>query len=152
MANGANGQFVLVMPDKDAAVIITADSPDMWGELDMVWKYLYPGIQDKALPPDEKSSAELKQRLASLALPIPVKNSNDAVTPKVTGKTFTFVQNDKHIQSISLQFKEDLCLLNLKTDTASFDFSFASGRWQPGWMIRLLNFHCGTLKMFNQKK
>ncbi len=130
--NGANGQFVLVMPDKDAVVIFTADSPDMWGELDMVWKYLYPGIQDKALSPNEKSSTELKQKLASLALPIPAKNSNDAVTSEVSGKTFTFEQNDKHIQSISLQFKDDLCLLNLKTDTASFDFAFASGRWQPG--------------------
>lgn len=131
-ANGANGQFVLVMPEKDAVVIFTANSPDMWDELNMVWKYLYPGIQDNALPRDEKSSTGLKQRLSSLALPIPAKNSNDAVTSKVSGKTFTFAQNDKHIQSISLQFKDDLCLLNLKTDTASFDFSFASGRWQPG--------------------
>ena len=61
------------MPDKDAVVIFTADSPDMCGELDMVWKYLYPGIKDKELPADEKSSAEMKQRLASLALPIPAK-------------------------------------------------------------------------------
>jgi hypothetical protein len=132
MANGANGQFVLIMPDKDAVVIITADSPDMWGELDMVWKYLYPGINDKVLSPDERSSTELKLRLASLALPLPAKNSNDVVTSKVSGKTFTFAQNDKHIQSISLKFKDDLCLFTLKTDTASFDFSFASGRWQPG--------------------
>ena len=132
MANGANGQFVLIMPDKDAVVIFTADSPDMFGELDMVWKYLYPGIKKNSLPEDEKSSTELKQRLASLALPIPAKNSNDAVASRISGKTFTFAQNDKHIQSISLQFKDDLCLFNLKTDTASFDFSFASGRWQPG--------------------
>jgi CubicO group peptidase (beta-lactamase class C family) len=132
MANGANGQFVLIMPDKDAVVIFTADSPDMFGELDMIWKYLYPGIKDKTLPSDEKSSGELKSRLISLALPIPVKNSNDPVTSKVSGKTFTFAQNDKHIQSITLQFRDDLCLFNLKTDTASFDFSFASGRWQPG--------------------
>jgi len=131
-ANGANGQFILVMPDKDAVVIFTADSPDMWGELNMVWKHLYPGIQDKALAPDEKSSAELKQRLASLALPVPAKNSNDAITTKISGKTFSFAQNNNHIQSISLLFKDDLCLLNLKSDTASFDFSFAAGRWQPG--------------------
>ena len=131
-ANGASGQFVLVMPDKDAVVIFTADSPDMWGELDMVWKYLYPGIQDDELPGDEKSSTELKQRLTSLALPIPEKSNNDSLTSIISGKTFTFEQNDIHIQSISLEFKDDMCLLNLKTDTASFDFSFASGRWQPG--------------------
>jgi hypothetical protein len=102
----------------------------------MVWKYLFPGIQKKALSTDEKSSIELKQRLASLALPIPVKKSNDAVTSEVSGKTFKFAQNDKHIQSISLKFKDDLCLLNLKTDTASFDFSFAAGKWQPGETLR----------------
>jgi CubicO group peptidase (beta-lactamase class C family) len=136
MANGANGQFVLIMPDKDAVIIFTADSPDMFGELDMVWKYLFPGIQKKALPPDEKSSTELKRRLAFLALPVPAKISNDAVTSEVSGKTFNFAQNDKHIQSISLQFKDDLCFLNLKTDTDSFDFSFAAGKWQPGETLR----------------
>jgi CubicO group peptidase (beta-lactamase class C family) len=136
MANGANGQFVLIIPDKDAVVIFTAESPDMFGELDMVWKYLYPGIKDKTLPLDEKSSTELKQRLASLALPLPAKNSNDAITSEVSGKTFNFAQNDKHIQSISFQFKDDLCLLTLKTDTATFDFSFASGKWQQGETLR----------------
>jgi len=130
--NGANGQFVLVMPEKDAVIVFTADSPDMWGELDMVWEYLYPAIQDQVLPVDENSSAELKQRLAALTLPIPTKNSNDAIVAKISGKTFTFEPNDKLIQRISLQFKDDLCLLNLKTDTASFDFSFASGKWQSG--------------------
>jgi CubicO group peptidase (beta-lactamase class C family) len=132
MANGANGQFVLVIPDKDAVIVFTADSPDMFGELDLVWKYLYPGIQDEALPLDEISSADLKGRLASLALPVPVKNSNDAITSVISGKTFIFAQNDKNIQSISFRFKDDLILLNMKTDTAFFEFSFASGRWQTG--------------------
>ncbi len=131
-ANGANGQFVVVIPDKDAVVVFTADSPDMWGEIGMIWEFLYPGIQDKALPADEASANVLKQRLAALALPIPAKKNNDAITSKVSGKTFTFKPNERHVKSISLEFKDDLCLLNLKTDTASFDFSFASGRWQMG--------------------
>jgi hypothetical protein len=124
------------MPDKDAVIIFTADSPDMWGELDMVWKYLYPGIEDKSLPADEKASNELKQRLTSLALAVPAKKDNDSLTSIVSGKTFTFEPNDRHIQSISLEFKDELCNLNLKTDTASFDFSFASGRWQHGETTR----------------
>jgi hypothetical protein len=130
--NGANGQFVVVIPDKDAVVVFTADSPDMWGEIGMIWELLYPGFGDKALPADESSANELKQRLAALALPIPAKNSNDSITSIINGKTFTFAPNDKNIQSISLVFRDDLCLLNIKTDTASFDFSFASGRWQMG--------------------
>jgi len=136
MANGAFGQFILVMPEKDAVVVLTAESPDMWGELDMVWKYLYPGIHDNALPADEKSSAELKQRLASLALPIPAKSANEVMSRKVSGKTFYFTENQKKIQSLSLQFNDDQCLLNLKTDSVSSDISFGPGRWQFGETAR----------------
>jgi CubicO group peptidase (beta-lactamase class C family) len=136
MANGAYGQFILVMPDKDAIVVFTAESNDMWGELDMVWKYLYPGIHNNALPADEKSAAELKQRLASLAIPVSARSANKVISQKVSGKTFSFTENQRKIQSISLQFNGDLCLLNLKTDTASFDISFATGKWQFGETLR----------------
>jgi len=132
MANGAFGQFILIMPEKDAIVVFTAESSDMWGELDLVWKYLYPGIKNESLPEDEKSVAELKERLASLALPIPAKNNNEAMSSKVSGKIISLTENQRQIQSISLQFKDELCILNIKTDTGSYDLSFASGSWQPG--------------------
>jgi hypothetical protein len=132
MANGAFGQFILIMPDKDAIVVLTAESSEMWGELDLVWKYLYPGISDEALPDDEKSVTELKQRLSSLALPVPAKINNEEMSSKISGKTINLEENQRQIQSISLQFNDDLCLLHLKTDTASYDLSFAAGRWQLG--------------------
>jgi hypothetical protein len=129
MANGAFGQFILIMPEKDAIVVFTAESPDMWGELDMVWKYLYPGIMDDRLPEDTRSVVEMKQRLASLALPVPAKSDNEAMSSKISGKTISLAENQRQIQSMSLQFGDELCLLNIKTDTASYDLSFASGRW-----------------------
>jgi CubicO group peptidase (beta-lactamase class C family) len=132
MANGAFGQFVLIMPDKDALVVFTPESSDMLGELDMVWKYLYPGIKDDSLPQDEKSVAEMKQRLASLAIPLPAKSNNEEMSSKISGKTISFTENQRQIKSMTLQFKDELCLLNIKTDTASYDLSFGSGRWQLG--------------------
>jgi len=132
MANGAFGQFVLIMPDKDAIVVFTSESSDMWSELDMVWKYLYPGIRDESLPLDKKSDAEMKQRLASLTLPVPAKSYNEEMRSKISGKTISLTENQRQIKSMTLQFKDELCLLNLKTDTASYDFSFASGSWQIG--------------------
>lgn len=132
MANGAFGQFVLIMPDKDAIVVFTAESSDMWGELDMVWKYLYPGIKDEKLADNEKSVAEMKQRLASLALPVPPKRVNEEMSSKISGKTISLSENQKQIKAMTLQFKDELCLLNIKTDTASFDLSFSPGSWQIG--------------------
>ena len=132
MANGAYGQFVLIMPEKDAIVILTAESNDMWGELDMVWKYLYPGIMDKPLPADKTKAAELKNRLASLSLPIPEKNNNEVLSSLISGKTITLAENQRQIQSMSLKFNNDLCLLNMKTATAEYALTFGAGNWHFG--------------------
>jgi CubicO group peptidase (beta-lactamase class C family) len=132
MANGAYGQFVLIIPDKDALVVFTAESNDMWGELDMVWKYLYPGISDSKLPEDKKSSDELKRRSATLTLPVPAKTENAKLSSNISGKTFSFTENQRKLQSITLQFRDELCLMSLKNDTGSFDISFGSGKWQFG--------------------
>jgi CubicO group peptidase (beta-lactamase class C family) len=135
-ANGAFGQFILIIPEKDAVVVLTANSNDMWGELDMVWKYLYPAMKDDPLPADEESAAFLKQRLASLALPVPPKSSNEEITSKISGKTFTLSENNRHIQSLTFEFRDDKCLLNMKTDTASFDMVFGAGKWEFGETLR----------------
>jgi CubicO group peptidase (beta-lactamase class C family) len=132
MANGAYGQFILIMPEKDVVVVLTAESNDMWGELDMVWKYLYPGIADGKLPVDQKSSDELKQRLASLSLPVPEKTENVKLSPVISGKTFEFKENQRNLKSITLMFNDELCQMNLKNDAGTFDISFGSGKWQPG--------------------
>jgi CubicO group peptidase (beta-lactamase class C family) len=135
-ANGAFGQFILIIPEKDAVVVFTANSNDMWGELDMAWKYLYPAMEDDPLPDDEGSASLVEQRLASLALPVPPKVSNEEITSKISGKTFTLSENNRHIQSLTFQFKDDVCLLNMKTDTASFDLAFGSGKWEFGETLR----------------
>jgi CubicO group peptidase (beta-lactamase class C family) len=132
MANGAFGQFILIMPDKDAIIVFTAESSDMWGELDMIWKYLYPGIMDENLPEDEKSVTELKQRLASLALPVPGKSINEGLISGISDKTINLSENQRQIRTMKLQFRDGLCLLNIKTDSATYDFSFGAGNWHFG--------------------
>ena len=131
-ALGAFGQFIIVMPEKDAVIVLTSESNNMWGGLDMVWKYLYPGINDKPLPADENKSDELKNRLASLSLPVPEKNSNEAISSLISGKTIAFAENQDQIQSMSLQFNDDLCLLNMKIDATEYALTFAAGNWQFG--------------------
>lgn len=43
-ADGAGGQFVLVIPDKDAVIVQTAWEPRVQLAIDQVWKYLYPAL------------------------------------------------------------------------------------------------------------
>ncbi len=41
-ADGANGQFIIVIPDKDAVIAITSNVQDLQGELNLVWKNILP--------------------------------------------------------------------------------------------------------------
>lgn len=64
--DGMNGQFCIVMPDKDAVIAITADTPDMQGVLNIIWETLFPGFAYCELPADEESNAKLKSVLTNL--------------------------------------------------------------------------------------
>ncbi len=44
-ADGANGQFILVLPEKEAVIVTTAHIGDMQAELNLIWEYLLPAIK-----------------------------------------------------------------------------------------------------------
>lgn len=127
--DGAFGQYMIVMPDQDAVLAITAETGDMQEEINLVWQYLLPAMNKEKLPADKKGATLLQQKIKALAIPIPVKN-NSVMAASVSGKNFAIEQNDKHIQSISFGFKNDLCHITLTTDTAAYQFDFAAGKWQ----------------------
>lgn len=43
-ADGADGQYILIIPEKDAIIAVTAHIGDMQAELDLIWKYLLPAL------------------------------------------------------------------------------------------------------------
>jgi len=45
-ADGLNGQFILILPEKNAVIVTTANIPDMQAELNLIWEYLLPGIKE----------------------------------------------------------------------------------------------------------
>lgn len=43
-ADGANGQYIIVIPDKNAVIVTTANIQDMQGEIDLIWKHILPAL------------------------------------------------------------------------------------------------------------
>ena len=69
--DGAYGQFCVVLPEQDAVLAITAQTPDMQGVLDGVWEHLLPAMVDGPRPGDaDAAERELARRLADLSLPV----------------------------------------------------------------------------------
>jgi CubicO group peptidase (beta-lactamase class C family) len=66
-ADGAGGQFIVMMHDQDVVVAITAETGNLQGELDAIWDHLLPAFQSKPLPADAAGQEKLKEAVANLA-------------------------------------------------------------------------------------
>ena len=131
-ADGAFGQYIIVMPDKDAVIAIQAESPDMQDEINLIWRYLLPAIKDGKLPENITMSEKLKQRLSSLALPLPIKGVDSPVASRVSQKVYTFKPNGLNFKSLSFRFMEDMCHVTLNSGNTDYNLAFGAGKWIGG--------------------
>ncbi len=70
-ADGAFGQFALVLPEHDTVVAITAGEPDNTRIPALVWEHLLPGLTDGPLAEDPDGRARVRERLATLEIAAP---------------------------------------------------------------------------------
>lgn len=68
-ADGAGGQFTIVMREQDAVLSVHAGLGSMQDELNLVWRHLLPGFAAAALPEAPAVRQRLARRLATLAIP-----------------------------------------------------------------------------------
>jgi len=129
--DGAFGQYIIMMPDQDAVLAVTAETPDMQDEINLVWKYILPSMHDGVLPSDKADDGKLEQKLSSLALPPPSKT---LYTPgvKADGKTYTMQANEKKIQSVAFTWVGASLNLTIQNDTATYNIGFGDGKWEAG--------------------
>lgn len=59
--DGKDGQFCVVLPDRNAVVIMTANTSDMQGQLNLVWEHLLPSFHDQPLAEDAQSVGKLQE-------------------------------------------------------------------------------------------
>ncbi|MDH6356945.1 ChbG/HpnK family deacetylase [Parabacteroides sp. PF5-9] len=44
-ADGANGQYIIILPEQDAVIVTTAHIGDMQAEINLIWKHLLPALK-----------------------------------------------------------------------------------------------------------
>ncbi len=128
-ADGAYGQYIIVLPEKDAVIVITSESPDMQDEINLVWEHLLPGFKDEPQINDPALMGILEERLANLSLPLPSKNGMPEQEQKLAGKQYIFEQNDFSADGASFRFSGDSCLLSLQLNGIDYTLVFGSGAW-----------------------
>lgn len=134
-ADGAFGQYIIMLPDEDAVIAIQAETPDMQEEINLVWQYLLPSMHPGTLPADPNADAQLKKQLSALAL-APAAPAPSPASDPLNGKTFNLEPNAKKMQAISFTSSGDGIQLTIKGDTATYHLYFGNGRWVTGRTTR----------------
>lgn len=130
-ADGALGQFIILLPDQDAVIALTAETPSMQEEINLVWQYLLPSMQNWAYKDDPDADDRLKKQLSGLALP-PLHAEASAADVSINGKTYTLQANERKLQSIGFSQQNGLWMVTIKDDKGSWPFSFGDGQWTRG--------------------
>ncbi len=126
-ADGAFGQYIIMLPGEDAVIAITAETPDMQEEINLVWQYLLPAMHDGALPADNDMAVKLKNRLAALALPPAAKTG---VAKSFLFEKYNLQANEKNIKSISfVDMRDKDGKVVIEGDTAEYKFNVGNGKW-----------------------
>jgi len=144
--DGAFGQYTIVMPRQDAVIVMTGESHDMQGELDLVWQHLMPAIKNKSsLPADADSQTNLNQALKSLTLTPPRGRPSLPSAAHLSGRTFHLDANNLGLTSASFAFQDNACLFTATSEGAQHVVTCGMESWQldetnfPGTPPRLIS-------------
>lgn len=101
--DGAYGQFMIVMPEQDAVVAITAETADMQSELNLVWDHILPGMRSNPLPADRATHSQLQKRLAALVLN-PPRGISAPDARRYSGQVYQLEPNQLGLTTVEFQF------------------------------------------------
>ncbi len=130
--DGMGGQFVVLIPDKDAVVVLTANARNTQDELNLVHDYLIPAIKsNSSLTKNQDSYNELLKRQSDLTVKASVSQlTKSGFETKISGKEFIIDDNDYKIQSVYFAFNNDGCSFAIKRDNQISVFKAGSGSWK----------------------
>jgi CubicO group peptidase (beta-lactamase class C family) len=101
--DGAFGQFCIVIPDRDAVIVITSGVKSMQSVMNLAWEHILPALRDKSLPSNDESVKKLRTRLASLQVLPQAGSFSSPIAAKISGKKFRFGTNELNIESLGIE-------------------------------------------------
>jgi len=158
--DGAYGQFCIVMPEQDAVLAVTSQSPDMQKSLNIIWDNLLPGMQPGKLAENGEDLAGLKKDLGTLMLPVVKGSVRSALGSKVNKKKWAIADNDAGVGTMEFSFTDKGCVLAVGKGEKLTKMEFGWEKWvlngpravyvfKPGEMIPMPSRIAGTATWVN---
>ena len=131
-ADGAFGQFCIVMPDQDAVLALTSAAPNTQAVLDLAWEHLLPAMQTAPLPADDRATAVLSRKLGQLAIAPPSGRSSSPVAARVSGRTYRLAPSELPYETVRFSFGPAECRFTIRDERGEHHVACGDRAWLKG--------------------
>lgn len=130
-ADGALGQYVISVLDKDMVVVMTeATLGNGKDQRRLIWERLLPEVKDEPLPPSKDYQRLLKKQ-AAYKLPEVAGKATSAFAANWENKTIELGKNGYGWKSLRLNFgKKQVTMTVTGTDGKSYELPFGYKQWE----------------------
>lgn len=125
-ADGAMGQFTIVVPDKDMIIAITENASGAhWAQktLDVMWEFLERIENHPAKEENTEKSECLKNRMGRLALPNPKCAPYSPIAANIEGRQWRVIDGDFYMEDVGVAQHMSGCKLPQPIDVFCFHFT-----------------------------
>lgn len=125
-ADGAMGQFTIVVPDKDMIIAITENASGAhWAQttLDVMWEFLERIENHPAKEENTEKSECLKNRMRRLALPNPKCAPYSPIAANIEGRQWRVIDGDFYMEDVGVAQHMSGCELPQPIDVFCFHFT-----------------------------
>lgn len=125
-ADGAMGQFTIVVPDKDMIIAITENASGAhWAQttLDVMWEFLERIENHPAKEENTEKSECLKNRMGRLALPNPKCAPYSPIAANIEGRQWRVIDGDFYMEDVGVAQHMSGCEIPQPIDVFCFHFT-----------------------------
>lgn len=128
-SDGLYGQFGIMLPDENLAVIITEESFSTQQTLNFVWDILLPGVQKGTLPANAAALQGLKTQIKNLKVKYPTAAATSPVAATVSSKKYILDDNKLNAKAITFNINNKACELIVHTDNGDRKLIYGINNW-----------------------
>jgi CubicO group peptidase (beta-lactamase class C family) len=131
-ADGAFGQFCVVMPEQDAVLAVTSAVEIMQDVLDLTWTHLLPAMADAPLAEAPDKQLALLGHLANVVISPITGETTAPIVQGISGKTYQLELNPENLRTVTLHFRDQDCLLSMVDDNGTHHVVCGYNQWLTG--------------------
>ncbi len=147
-ADGAFGQYIIVIPGHQAVVAITSETSDMQDVMNLVWEHLLPALKEDKTATGKKARRDLQKQLKNQAITVSPAGTSPIIS-SMSGKNFVLEANEEGIKEISFRFKNKQAVVTIANGEYTDELALKTGKWTYGAVHKRGPSLTGTIPPFD---